>query len=93
MELEKTVKMKNTKIYKLPFDQTLSYFLSHIGCGKSLSEAVCKDIDFIKGEFFTILPELIDPHKLLEFECGGTTSKILLLIIMKSLPWIIVVFI
>jgi hypothetical protein len=63
--------MRETQIYNLSFERTLPYFLNHISCGKYLSEVICKEMDFTKGRFFTVLPIEIDLEKLYQFEHGG----------------------
>jgi hypothetical protein len=67
------VEMTREKVKKhaLDFSVTLPYFFNHIGCGKILSQRICKYTDFSHGSFFTILPPNALVDRLFSFENGG----------------------
>lgn len=64
------------KKYHLEFKKTFPYFVEHIGCGKTLSKTIVNNIDFNKGNFFTILPIDVEIDRLYNFQYGGIITPI-----------------
>ncbi len=63
--------MREIKKHNLDLDKTISYFIDHIKCGKTLSEKVIKKTDFQQGNFFTLLPVDAELDRLYAFSYGG----------------------
>ncbi|MBA2655463.1 MAG: hypothetical protein H0X51_10175 [Parachlamydiaceae bacterium] len=63
--------MENLKKYKLDYEKTINYALAHIGAGRTLSKQLIKNIDFSRGNFFTILPSNANLERLYVFTSGN----------------------
>ncbi len=66
---------RKTINYSLNWVKTLPYFFDHIKGGKTLSQKVCKKIDFMKGSFFTTLSDDAFLERLFNFKQGIMLSK------------------
>jgi len=67
---------REIKKYKLDFDKTISYFIEHIQCGKTLSKRVVEKVNFSKGIFYTFFPSNAEISRLFDFSCGGIIPPI-----------------
>jgi len=67
---------RGIKKYKLDFDKTISYFIEHIQCGKTLSKKIVEKVNFRKGVFYTFLPSNAEISRLFDFSHGGIIPPI-----------------
>ena len=67
------INMDRTNLIKhnLDFSKTYPYFLDHIDWNISLSNSIVKNIDFQKGNFYTLQPDNANLEKLYKFKQMG----------------------
>ena len=67
---------REIKKYKLDFEKTVSYFVDHIQCEKTLSQRLVEKVNFNQGVFYTFLPSNAEIGQLYEFPYGGIIPPI-----------------
>jgi hypothetical protein len=70
-EYGKKMNLKHIRKFKLNFFDTLAYFIDHIQCDRTLSETLIKKIDFMQGDFFTLLPANTNIENISKLSQGG----------------------
>ena len=67
---------REIKKHHLDFEKTISYFIDHIQCGKTLAERIVEKVKFNQGSFYTFLPSNAEISRLYEFPYGGIIPPI-----------------
>lgn len=62
---------RSMKVFPIARGKVATYFLRHIGSGKSLSKAIHENLTTSLGEFFTVLPTESSLKNIFQFEYGG----------------------